>query len=245
MMSFIRIIPALLFSFLIHGNVCSQDHPLKKLYFERMAGKNDFIAGKEYLSYYFRSNTTPLFHDGKEFEGTLTMNGRTYTGIKLQYDTFLDELLYTIRDTMINFQYPKLALNRDMINSFTLEDESGPMRFIKYGFSATDSAILKPGFYEIVEEGKSRLLIRHQSRSYKNQAVFEYRYAPEYFLSKGSDFLRVKNKADIDIIFGAYSFEIRDFLRSTGKNIRKPDKAMLTAVMRFYNSLNKQATDGN
>jgi len=47
----------------------------------------------------------------------------------LQYDTFLDEVIYTDTSRTINYMFPQIALNKDIVEGFNLYLENDSLIF--------------------------------------------------------------------------------------------------------------------
>lgn len=210
---------------------------IKNQYIKAVSDPKEFINGREYISYYYRSNTTPLIFLGKEFNAVLYMNGRRYENIKLQYDTFLDEVIYTDTSQMINFQFPKVALNNQIVQGFSFATDFDSLNFRYLKFPKDSGSDMQDGYYESVTEGSSRLLIKHRSKQYRDQAVYEYDYVPALYVSIGGGYVKIKKKKDFLLLFGNYSLRIREFLNETKIFVPRAGKDEITRVLKYYNSL--------
>jgi hypothetical protein len=90
---------------------------LDSLYVVESGCGSDFISGREYRGYYFRSDHKPVLFFGTERTASLVYKGRTYSNLVLQYDTYLDELIYMVYD---NWNASQVAFNHDNISRFDL-----------------------------------------------------------------------------------------------------------------------------
>src|SRR5664280_3157013 len=93
---------------------------IKSSYSEKIESRGEFINGKEYESYYGRSIYKPLLFPDKKRNSTLFTHTRRYSNMTLQYDTFLDEVIYTDTSRTINYRFPQIALNKDIVEGFNL-----------------------------------------------------------------------------------------------------------------------------
>ena len=96
-----------------------KDHlkEIDSLYVVESGCGNDFISGREYRGYYFRSDHKPVLFYGRERTASLVYKGRTYVDLVLQYDTYLDQVIYMIYN---NWNASQVALNSDNISRFDL-----------------------------------------------------------------------------------------------------------------------------
>jgi hypothetical protein len=217
---------------------------IRDLYFSQVSYPREIVYGKEYLSYYYRSNVIPLLNSGKEFNATLILNGRKYENILLQYDTFLDEVIYTDTSMMINFQFPKIALNKNAISSFTLYTETGSMQFEYVKFPSSGNAKFQDGFYEIAYNGRVKLLIKHVSKEYTtSQALINYEYTPQMLVFSGNEYYRLKGKRSLISIFSNSTDDFGKQLKEAGIKSKITDKNQVINVLKYFDALPVEGTD--
>ena len=136
---------------------------LKNSYSEKIESRGEFINGKEYESYYGRSIYKPLLFPDKKRNSALFTRTRRYSNITLQYDTFLDEVIYTDTSRTINYRFPQIALNKEIVEGFNLYLENDSLIFRNFRLAESSMCNLKEGFYEIAYVGKSKYVIKHIS----------------------------------------------------------------------------------
>lgn len=210
---------------------------IKNLYSEKVDASKELINGKEYESYYSRSHSKPLLFPDKKRTATIFTHTRQYNNLTLQYDTFLDEVIYTDTSKTINYSFPQIALNNDILDGFNLyfEDDSLIFRYFRLPECAKDN--LKEGFYEVAYQSKSKYVIQHVSSFYVREGLNEYKYVRENYISTGDVFYRVKNKKDFLKLFGEKSGEVKKYLHISGIRIRQADKNQFVSILKFYDSL--------
>jgi hypothetical protein len=210
---------------------------IQKLYYGEVEAPKELINGKEYESYYTRSQSKPLLYPDKQRSAVIYTHSRRYSNLTLQYDTFLDEVVYTDTSRTLNYTFPQIALNKDIIEGFKLYfvNDSSTFRY----FRPPDCSLLnlKEGFYEIAYEKRSKYVIRHSSSFYVKEGRNEYKYTPENYFSVGGVFYRVKNKAGLLRLFGDKSDEIKKYLHSAHLRIRQADKNQFISILKYYDSL--------
>lgn len=210
---------------------------VKSIYLKHVSAPEEILNGTEYLSYFYRSNTTPFIYKGAEINSVLYMNGRKYENIKLQYDTFLDEVVYTDTSQMINFQFPKIALNKNIVQGFDFAINFDSIKFRYIRLSDDNRGDLDDGFYEVALDGRSSLIIRHRSKQYRSQAIYEYDYAPVMYVSIGNPYEKIMKTKDFLMMFGQYSPEIKEFLKNSKIKIRMAGKHEIIRILKYYDSL--------
>jgi hypothetical protein len=207
------------------------------MYSEKVQAQKELINGKEYESYYIRSEFKPLLYINKKRTATLFTNTRQYKKLTLQYDTFLDEVIYTDPTQTINYSFPQIALNKDIVDGFNLYFDDDSLIFKYFRLPECAKSNLKEGFYEVAYLGKSKYVIKHRSSFYVRQGLSEYNYAPENYISVGDVFYRIKNKSGFLKLFGEKSPEIKRYLHMSRIRIGQADKNQIVSILKFYDSL--------
>lgn len=210
---------------------------LMKYYHDHIAFPKDFINGREYVPYFYRSETTPLLFSGEEMISTLIFDGRRYENISLLYDTYLDELIYIDTTRMVNFQYPRIILNKDLVDAATFFYNGEKMEFRHLRFRKDPGENLKDGFYEVVSAGSEKFIIRHRSAEYTRDAMNEYHYLPEKYFFIDGKYHNIKTMKDLLLLFGEKSKEMKDYIKSSGIKIHKANKWQMAEVLRQYEAL--------
>lgn len=212
------------------------DEQVKELYFKSVASPNEIINGKEYLSYFFRSKNTPLLFSNLAFYADLTINDRTYSNVKLQYDTFLDEVVYTDTSKIINFEFPRIALNKELVSGFRFRYDGEIYNFTNFSFPAGSKNSPGDGFYDLVYDGPSKFIVRHRSIQYVKDAVNEYKYSPVKYIYIDGTFRRFTNRKDFISLFGPGKEDILKYLHENKMKIRKAGKTEIVQLLKHYDS---------
>jgi hypothetical protein len=154
----------------------------------------------------------------------------------LEYDTYLDEVIYSDPTRFIYSRIYTIELNKDHIESFVLNfgNESLFFRNIK-AMDAVNSN-LHEGFYEVVWEGAGSYLIRHYSTVVKKDGVDEYFNKTENYIKIGNVYTRISSSKEFLRLFGDEADKIRKFMRSCNIDIRRADKKQIAAVLTYYDT---------
>ena len=214
-----------------------QTEYIQKLYYQIVATPKDIINGKECLPYSFRHETTPYFHSRDKLNATLDVNHRLYKNIKIQYDTYLDELIYTDISRIVYNEFPRIELNKDIINGFSLFIDGDSINFRHFRFPENKGKKLEDGFYEVVYEGKTLFIIKHHSLLYNKQGLDEYKYSPQRYVFEGDKYYKIHNKKSLISMAGDHSTEIKDFLHKSKIRVRSAGKDQIAEVLKYYDSL--------
>ena len=225
------------------GNITSDEtvsevQPLYEFYYQSVGIVDRLINGKEYIPYYFRSKLKPLLNYGMTRTASIILGGRTYNGLSIQYDTYLDELIYTDTTRIYNNIVYQIALNKDPIDGFNLYFGSDSLFFRNFSKSKDKNFTLEEGFYEVVYNGKSKYIIRHKSAAIEKDGVEEYYYKPAGFVMIRDNYARIRSSSGFLKLLGGKSEEVKKFMRNNGIKISKADKKQIAGVLYYYDNLN-------
>lgn len=219
-----------------------QENYLSDVYYSATSSGNVLINGKEYIAYYARSVTSPILYEGKNRKAAIFTGKRQFRGIVLQYDTFLDEVIFTDTTKLINNQFPLVALNKKKIDRFILYFNDDTLDFRNLDFPENQESILSDGFYEIV---LNDYLIRHRSKLYPKDGRNEYNYTPAHYYNNGGTWVKIGNIKDLKEISGDHYGELSGWLSRRGIKLKKIDKDQMTALIRYYDALKLRGSSKN
>jgi hypothetical protein len=212
-------------------------------YNKRIDASNKLINGRDYIRYYYRSEIKPLLLNEKTRSGSIILNGRKYDNLTLEYDTYLDELIYSDRTKFFFDKSLMIALNKDLVDGFKLYFDNDSLIFRYFKSSEGAKFNLPEGFYEVVYNGNSKYIIKHQSLVTQTESIDEYLYSPADYVMVGENFYRVQSKKGFVKLFGEKSKVIKKFMRTSEIHNRKMNKKQIASVLMFYDtviSFNKQ-----
>jgi hypothetical protein len=210
---------------------------IKSSYSAKIEVPNEIINGKEYESYYRRSQSKPLLFPDKPRTATLFTRTRQYKNLYLQYDTFQDEVIYTDKSRTVNDRFPQIALNKDIVDGFNLyfEDDSLIFRFLR--LPECTKLNLTEGFYEIAYQGRSKFVIKHKSSFYQKDGINEYNYFHELFIYKGDVYYKIKSKKNLLKLFGEKSGVMKKYLHESRFRMGQADRNQIVDILKHYDSL--------
>jgi hypothetical protein len=211
---------------------------IKEFYSERIEAPMELINGKEYEPYYLRSKSKPLLFPDRKRKATIVTKTRQYINITLDYDTYLDQVVFTDISKNINFRFPQIALNKDIVDAFWLYFENDSLYFRNLREADCSGMNIKEGFYEIAYTGKSRYIIRHTSSFYMREGLNEYKYFPENYFSVGGAYYEIKNRRTLLRLFGDDSDKVKKYIHASRIRVSKADKDQFKSILKFYDSLN-------
>jgi hypothetical protein len=218
----------------------SQKEYLTKMYYKTFATSNDFIDGKEYFNYAYKSKNTPLFFSATNFNAVLFMDGRRYENLRLEYDSYIDEVLYMDTSRVINYQFPKVVLKKDAVDGFILILGTDSMFFAHLTYLNDKESKSDGGYYEVVYNGPSKYVIKHRAILYISEARNEYKYSPENYILNSGIYHKIKNNKEFLKLYSSQSMEIKSFFRRNSINIKKATKGEIAETLRYCDALIKK-----
>ncbi|MBK7711421.1 MAG: hypothetical protein IPJ37_11050 [Bacteroidales bacterium] len=215
----------------------SQTDYLSKFYFQNVDNVDELVNGKDYIPYYFRSKYKPILFFDRKHTSSLVLKGRRYNNLTLEYDTFIDELIYSDSSKFIDNKVFNIALNKDPIDKFCFNFGTDSLSFRFFSREKDETFNLPEAFYEVVYDGKSRFIIRHRSYLLVKEGVSEYIYSPSDYIRVNGYYSKITNKRLFLNVFGEESGAIKKYIRTNKIKIRKADKDEIASVLRYYDSL--------
>ena len=210
---------------------------LSKFYYQNVDNVDELVNGKDYIPYYFRSRYKPLLFLDRVHQSSLTLSGRRYDNLMLEYDTFKDELIYWDSLKFIDNRVFKISLNKDPVDGFSFYFGPDSLSFRYFSNEKDLNFNLPEGYYEVAYEGKSSFIIKHRSYLLVKEGVDEYIYSPADFIMVNSEYTKISNKRVFLKLFGERSDAVKKFLRTNKVHIRKADKHEIVTVLKYYDSL--------
>lgn len=214
-----------------------QEGYLYELYFSRIDPSFELINGRGYFPYYFRSEKKPMLFLDKNHTSSLTLNGRKFENIRLDYDSFTDEVIYTDTTRVCVFYPLKVALNRENVDQVEFYDGIDSLIFRYYSKDNDPSFNINDGYYEVLSESKIRYIIKHSSILVRNQGIDEYYYSRTGYIDSGNGFSKITTKKKFTSLFGSRKDEVRKFIVSSGIKIRQANKQQIMSILIFYEKL--------
>jgi hypothetical protein len=214
-----------------------QETYIRSLYAEKIEVPAELINGKEYEPYYTRSKFKPLLFTNKVRTASIITKTRRYDNLTLQYDTFLDEVIYTDTSRTINSRFPQIALNNNFFEGFNLYFGSDSMIFKYFRSAEYGDKNLKEGFYEVVYEGKSKYIIKHESSFFQREGMNEYKYSGNHYICLGDNYYGIKSKKSLLRLLGDKASQIKEFIHTSGIKVRKANKSQILSIIKLYDSL--------
>jgi hypothetical protein len=197
------------------------------------------INGKQFYFKYFRVQHDPYFLGESPLLGEVTLNGKTYRNLRLNYDIYEQFLVleYSLPSGGVN----KIILNSEYTDSFTIED----LCFEKLSLDERG-----PLFYEVIRSGDLVCYIHWEKHITAVQNDMQYYgsfTAPmrRYLLDSGKGTSTFHSRKSFTALFPEPARkELRRILRTRNIRFRNADPRELTGLIGFASDV-LQRTTGN
>lgn len=208
---------------------------LDSIYAIRTGTEHAFINGTEYFPYHYRAKHKPLLNYGEERSAEITVSGRKYDSLVLQYDTYTDEVIFSEMDNDFGKNLYHISIKRDLIGGFTLFFRTDTLRF-RYLTSAGTGGQIPPGFYEIAYEGPTGYIIRHRSVVHQRNGIDEYYYSPVGYIKTPAGYSRITSGSKFFRLFGENPEEMKKIAERQGIKLRRAGKKEMIRLLQAYDN---------
>ena len=168
----------------------------------------------------------------KEFlKGTISINGKTFNNINIGYDIYNDEIITPTYHGVI------LQLNKEMVDSFTINFNNKTYRFIKI---QEDSVKGFKGYANVLYEGKTSVYVRYRKEIelLAVEGTFDMFYqTPSVWLVKDRIVHPVADKLDLFKALEDNKLQIRNYIKINKLRVSKRDPESFVPIVRFYDSI--------
>jgi hypothetical protein len=213
----------------------SRNEFLDSLYVSATGTGNAYINGHDYFPYHFRSKHKPILFFGNERRASMTVNGRQYDNLVLQYDTFTDEVIFPEIENAYGQRVNQISINKNVIDSVVFFFRDDTIKF-KYFDGEDTGEELPSGFYEVAYDGITRFLIRHRSVIHQRNGVDEYFYSPVRYVKTPIGYQRIRSSSRFAVLFGTGAPMMKRILTQNRVNLRKASKNQIINVLKSYDS---------
>jgi hypothetical protein len=165
--------------------------------------------------------------------GSISINGRTFSNLRIKYSILSDELLTPLNGEDI------LQLNREMVDSFSIRFENKLYRFVK-----TEEDTLKGfnGYVNILYMGKSALYAKYKKEiftSITDRSDGKFNQVNRIYYVKDNYVYLINKVNDLYGIMTASKEQIRNFIRENKLKVSKKVPESFIPVIKYSDSLSQ------
>ena len=202
-------------------------------YHQFLRPETGLYNGREYYDY------SPTIKDGDPFflstkfnTGSVTYDGILYENVPILYDLVTSDVVIT--DS--NYFY-RIKLNGERVSRFSVLQHT----FIR--LDEDSNAVIKPGFYDLLYDGETRLYKKHIKRvqeAVTNEGVRRYIVESiDYYVLKGNVYYHVNSKKDLLSVLKDKKKELNASVKKNKLDTRKKKDESFTALVAYYDQLTK------
>ncbi|MBJ6143242.1 hypothetical protein [Hymenobacter sp. BT559] len=165
--------------------------------------------------------------------GTVTYRNAYFQQVPLRYDIVLDRVVLTYPNQVAN-----IMLVPEALTDFSIQDR----RFIHVLGDSSASALLRTGFYELLQPGPVNLLARHvkylQQTTDNQSLVFKFRQIDKLIARSGSTAVEVGRLKDLLALLPAHRTEVQRYARQQKLRFSAAQReASALKALRYYYTL--------
>lgn len=177
--------------------------------------------------------------------GSVTVDGITFDGIKIRYDIFSDRIIILWKD--INAIVP----DSRKIDAFSVFPDAAadrdPGRSVRRFINLRDDYTGLNGFAEVIYRGSTMVVARHTkviSKHTSMSSYAQYRDYTNYWFITGKECMHIRNKPSFLRMLGDYEDEVKQYIRQNHLVVGRLSPEGYGVAAAFYDSLtSREAVD--
>jgi hypothetical protein len=189
--------------------------------------------GKEWHNLYSNVQGDQFLFTKDYLTGSVSINGISCKNIRINYDIYNDELITPTNHGTI------LKLNKEMVDSFTLDFAFKTYRFVNTQY---DSLPGIKGYINILYKGKASLFVKYKKEiqllAVDDKYDLFYQTDKIYFVSNGIVH-QISSKNDLLRALYKDKTPIKDFIKRNKLRLSKKIPESFIPVIRYYDSLSQ------
>ncbi len=196
-------------------------------------GKEDqtLFNGRVWRNKYYKVKEDQFLFSKVYLPGSVSIDGVLFDNINLLYDIYTDEIITNTPNGTF------LQLNKEMVDSFSIEFENSSRYFTKIDLDTIKGF---NGYLNILYTGKSSLYVKYKKEIELlavDRKYDEFYQTHKIFLVKDSIINIVKSRRDLFILLGDQKAAVKSYIKKNRLfvTVKKPES--LVPVVQYYESL--------
>ncbi len=193
------------------------------------------VNGRIYSQPNMKAKGHPYFKDIHWMSGSVTVNGKTFSGLQLNYDIFMDQIIYL--DEGLDDNKRMILLNKNQVSGFIIEGHP----FIKLDPSDSNN-ISESQYFEFLYKGGISLF-KKWSKEFESNATQEHPNGlfldPKTirYLMKNNNLYKVPDRNALLKVCENRKEELKKYMRKNRIYVRNAPDQKLIELIKYYNSL--------
>jgi len=187
--------------------------------------------GRAWRNLYYKIKGDQFLFTTEFLPGSVTVEGKKFNNLPVKYDIYNDELL-TITDHGIILQ-----LNKEMINSFTMNYKDQILKFKKLDADSLNSL---SGYVNVLYDGGTSLYIKYRKEILLLAVENKYDMFNQIiriFVKKNGRIFKVDSKGELLKLLEDQKHLVRSFIRSNKIGISRKNPGSFKPVIEYYDKL--------
>lgn len=190
-----------------------------------MQGSYYFIDERETMT----PSQNPFYKEAWEENGTISYEGRIYSGMNIIYNISKDVLLIWNYE-MSKSNVKSILVNQTKIDSFVVHNEI----FLRYDLAE----IGMEGFYRLVMKGKHLSCFAKEKKTGELiDSNYEYQYDRQYHIRYQDKTFKYRGVSSLYKMFPSHKKQIRKYIRREGFIMRRKDEVVLKSVLSYCDNM--------
>ena len=194
-------------------------------------GNQSLYNGRIWRDLYVSVREDQFLFSDEFMSGNVTMNGQTFSNLKLRYDILNDEIIIITEKGLV------LQLNKEMVDGFSIKNGS---KIFNFRHLVSDSLNKIDGYFHVLYEGRSSLYAmyykeistRGPGKNYEN-----FVQADRLFIVKDNIFHQIRSRSDFYKVLSDKKQAIKEYVRGKGLRINRKNPDSFVPGLQFYDSL--------
>jgi hypothetical protein len=175
----------------------------------------------------------PYFTDYRPVIGSLIFKNKSYEADALLYDIYMDKLVYRYYSS--NLDINSISLDENFVLGFTIHNST--FRYFK-DLTTKSGRKLKDGYYEMVYDGKQKLLVRwEKNKSFDMYVSHKFSVSRRMYMLNDGQVVSIKNKWQLMNHFADKKREVKKFIKKKHILLELKNGSSVTEVFEYYESL--------
>jgi hypothetical protein len=218
---------------LISSALAGDKQPVNQQHPDPLKENQILYNGRIWQNHFTNVKGNQFLFSNEYLPATVTINGKYFKGLNINFDIYNDEIITPKNNGAM------VQLNKEMVDSFTLQYE-----LKTYRFKNTDPDSLKEikGYVNVLYEGKCALYVKYKKEiellavDDKYDLFFQ---TQKIFLVQGKTVTQISNKKDLLKAMNNEKVQIKAFMKKNGVRVSKKTPSGFVSVVRYYDSLSK------
>lgn len=196
----------------------------------------NLYSGRVWINNYHRILGDQFLFSNYFLPGTVSTNGKTFKNLLIRYDIYSDEIMIPLNREEI------LQLNKEMIDSFSINFENIVYKFIRIQEDTLNSLKGYKGYFNVLYKQKSALYIKYKktiSPDITEKSDGAFLQTHKIYFAKDNNVYPITTINDLYEALNAEKMQIKNYIKDNKLKVSKSKPESFLPVIRFYDNLSQ------